>query len=125
MPIDFQLPPDVEEVRLKVRAFMDTEVRPIEKKLQEEEADRSTYVRNIFELRQKARAQGLWNPHLPAEWDGMGLGPVAMAFVSAEAGRTGIGPFTINAQAPDEGNMHTLLHWATDEQKERYLRPLA
>ena len=55
----------------------------------------------------------------------MGLGPVAMAFVSAEAGRTGIGPFVINAQAPDEGNMHTLLHWATDEQKEKYLRPLA
>lgn len=45
----------------------------------------------------------------------MGLGPVAMAFVSAEAGRTGIGPFVINAQAPDEGNMHTLLHWATDD----------
>ena len=34
------------------------------------------------------------------------------------------GPFALNAQAPDEGNMHTLLHWATDEQKENYLRPL-
>ena len=111
MPIDFQLPPDVEEVRLRVRKFMDTEVRPAEATLQEREADRNSYVRVIMELRGKAKAQGLWNPHLPAEWDGMGLGPVAMAFVSAEAGRTGIGPFVINAQAPDEGNMHTLLHW--------------
>lgn len=125
MPIDFQLAPDVEEVRQKVRTFMDAEVRPVEAKLQESEADRNSYVRAIFELRGKAQAQGLWNPHLPPEWDGMGLGPVAMAFVSAEAGRTGIGPFAINAQAPDEGNMHTLLHWATDEQKEKYLRPLA
>src|SRR5258708_13951508 len=125
MPIDFQLPPDVEEVRLRVRAFMDNEVRPVEQKLKEEEADRGAYVRKIFELRQKAKAQGLWNPHLPKEGDGMDLGPVGMAFVSAEAGRTGIGPFAINAQAPDEGNMHTLLHWATDDQKERYLRPLA
>jgi acyl-CoA dehydrogenase len=125
MPIDFQLAPDVEEVRLRVRKFMDAEVRPAEATLQEQEADRNSYVRTILELRTKAKAQGLWNPHLPAEWDGMGLGPVAMAFVSAEAGRTGIGPFVINAQAPDEGNMHTLLHWATDEQKERYLRPLA
>jgi len=125
MPIDFALAPDVEEIRLKVRAFMDTEVRPVENRLKEEEADRSTYIRNIFQLREKAKALGLWNPHLPKEWDGMELGPVAMAFVSAEAGRTGIGPFTINAQAPDEGNMHTLLHWATDDQKERYLRPLA
>jgi acyl-CoA dehydrogenase len=125
MPIDFNLPPEVEEVRLRVRKFMDAEVRPVEQKLIAEEADRGTYRRAIIELRGKARSQGLWNPHLPAEWDGMGLGPTAMAFVSAEAARTGIGPFVINAQAPDEGNMHTLLHWATPDQKERYLRPLA
>ena len=36
----------------------------------------------------------------------------AMAAVSAEAAKVGIGPFVLNAQAPDEGNMHTLLHWA-------------
>jgi acyl-CoA dehydrogenase len=125
MPIDFTLSPDVQEVRQKVRKFMDSEVRPAEQKLQESGADRNTYVRTIMELRGEAKKIGLWNPHLPAEWDGMDLGPVAMAFVSAEAGRTGIGPFVINAQAPDEGNMHTLLHWATPEQKERYLRPLA
>jgi acyl-CoA dehydrogenase len=47
-----------------------------------------------------------------------------MASVSAEAGKTRFGPFALNAQAPDEGNMHTLLHWATPEQKEKYLRPL-
>ncbi|HVP04155.1 MAG TPA: acyl-CoA dehydrogenase family protein [Dehalococcoidia bacterium] len=125
MPIDFRLPDDVEEVRLKVRSFMDSEVRPVERGLIEQEADRDSYRRAIIDLRQKAFKLGLWNPHLPPEFDGMGLGPVAMAFVSAEAGRTGIGPFVINAQAPDEGNMHTLLHWATDEQKERYLRPLS
>ena len=55
----------------------------------------------------------------------MGLSITAMAFVSAEAARVGgIGPYVLNAQAPDEGNMHTLLAWATDEQKEKYLRPL-
>jgi len=125
MPIDFNLPTEVEEVRQRVRSFMNAEVRPVEEKLREEEADRNAYVHAIVGLRQKAREVGLWNPHLPPEWSGMGLGPVAMAFVSAEAGRTGIGPFVINAQAPDEGNMHTLLHWGSDEQKEKYLRPLA
>ena len=34
------------------------------------------------------------------------------------------GPWVLNCQAPDEGNMHTMLHWATDDQKEKYLRPL-
>jgi acyl-CoA dehydrogenase len=44
--------------------------------------------------------------------------------VQAEAAKTYYGPWVMNCQAPDEGNMHTLLHWGTDEQKEKYLRPL-
>ncbi|HEY8490624.1 MAG TPA: acyl-CoA dehydrogenase family protein [Dehalococcoidia bacterium] len=125
MPIDFNLPPEVEEVRQRVRRFMDEEVRPVEQSLRQNGGDRKGWREAIGRLRQRAKELGLWNPHLPPEWGGMGLGPVAMAFVSAEAGRTGIGPFVLNAQAPDEGNMHTLLHHATPEQKERYLRPLA
>ncbi|MBF6599458.1 MAG: acyl-CoA dehydrogenase family protein [Dehalococcoidia bacterium] len=125
MPIDFTLSPEVEDVRRRVRAFMDEEVRPAEEKLRQGEADRNGYVAAIGGLRKRAHELGLWNPHLPIEWDGMGLGPVAMAFVSAEAGRTGMGPHILNAQAPDEGNMHTLLHHADDAQKEKYLRPLA
>jgi len=58
------------------------------------------------------------------EYGGMGLGHVAMAAVAAEAAKTRFGPFAMNAQAPDEGNMHTMLHFATDEQKEKYMRPL-
>jgi acyl-CoA dehydrogenase len=54
----------------------------------------------------------------------MGVGHVAMAAVSAEATKARFGPFALNAQAPDEGNMHTLLHWGNEEQNERYLRPL-
>ena len=126
MTIDFTLPPEVEEVRVRVRTFMEAEVRPVQQRLEHNESERRAYVEEIVKLRAKAKEQGLWNPHLPAEWDGMGLGPTAMAFVSAEAARVGgIGPYVINAQAPDEGNMHTLLHWATPEQKEKYLRPLA
>jgi acyl-CoA dehydrogenase len=61
---------------------------------------------------------------MPKEWGGMGLGHVELAMVQAEAAKSSFGPFAINAQAPDEGNMHTLLHWGTEEQKEKYLRPL-
>ncbi len=126
MPIDFTLPPEVEEVRGKVRTFMEAEVRPVAQMLEQDGADRRAYGEAIFKLRHRAKEQGLWNPHLPKEWDGMGLGATAMAFVSAEAARVGgIGPYILNAQAPDEGNMHTLYHWATPEQAEKYLRPLA
>ena len=54
----------------------------------------------------------------------MGLGHVELAMVQAEAARSYYGPWVLNCQAPDEGNMHTLLHWATDAQKEKYLKPL-
>ena len=126
MSVDFTLPPEVEEVRQRVRTFMEEEVRPVQERLRGGGADRKAYVGEIVKLRQRAKDLGLWNPHLPAEWGGMGLGPVAMAFVSAEAARVGgIGPYILNAQAPDEGNMHTLLNWGTPEQKEKFLRPLA
>ena len=88
------------------------------------EPDRSDIVRTIIELRQKAHEWNVWLPHMPKEWGGLGLGITAMAFVSAEAARTNFGPFILNAQAPDEGNQHTLLHHANDEQKDKYLRPL-
>ena len=44
----------------------------------------------------------------------MGLGHVELAMVQAEAAKTRLGPWVMNCQAPDEGNMHTLLHWGTD-----------
>ena len=78
----------------------------------------------IKSLRETAREQGLWNPHMPEEWDGMGLGITAVAAMSAEAVKTPYGPYLINCQAPDEGNMHTMLHFGTAEQKEKWLRPL-
>jgi acyl-CoA dehydrogenase len=48
-----------------------------------------------------------------------------MALVSQECGVSGLSSLALNAMAPDEGNMHLLLHAGSDEQKERYLRPLA
>jgi acyl-CoA dehydrogenase len=124
MAIDFTFPPEIEALRLKVREFVDTVVRPAEREIAAREGDRSFLITRIVELRQRAQEWGLWLPHMPKEFGGMGLGHVAMASVAAEAAKSGLGPYALNAQAPDEGNMHTLLHWGSEEQKERYLRPL-
>ncbi len=124
MSIDFSFPPEIELVRQKVREFNDRVVRPAEKEIEENEGDRQVLVEQVIKMRKAAQEWGLWLPHMPEEYGGMGLGHVAMAAVSAEAARTRFGPFALNAQAPDEGNMHTLHHWATDEQKEKYLKPL-
>jgi len=124
MAIDFSFPPEIDALRLKVREFIATVVRPAEEKIGAREGDRRFLIQSIIEMRVAARDWGLWLPHMPKEYGGMGLGHVAMAAVSAEAGKSGFGPYALNAQAPDEGNMHTLLHWATDAQKEKYLKPL-
>jgi acyl-CoA dehydrogenase len=124
MAIDFSFPPELDEIRHRVRDFCETVVRPIEAEAAAADWDRDRWIKAIIEMRGKAKQAGLWLPHMPEEWGGMGLGHVAMASVSAEAAKTRMGPFALNAQAPDEGNMHTLLHWGTEDQKERYLRPL-
>ena len=127
MAIDFSLSPELEDLRERVRNFISEIVVPVEQRLERDrvaELDRGAYVAALLELRAAAKAQDLWLPHMPQEWGGMGLGHVQLAMVQAEAARTRLGPWVLNCQAPDEGNMHTLLHWGTPEHKERYLRPL-
>ncbi len=122
MAIDFSFPPHIEELRSKIRSFLDEVVRPIEAAMDED--NRTSLREGIIKMRREAIARGLWLPHMPKDYDGMGLGHVELAMVSAEAARTRLGPFAMNCQAPDEGNMHTLLKWGSEEQKDKYLRPL-
>jgi acyl-CoA dehydrogenase len=124
MAIDFSFPEEIEHVRHKVREFIATVVRPAEREIESHEGDRKVLVEQVVAMRKAAREWGLWLPHMPEEYGGMGLGHVAMAAVSAEAAKSRFGPFALNASAPDEGNMHTLHHWGTPAQKQKYLRPL-
>ena len=122
MAIDFSLSPELEAIRLSVRQFIDDVVRPLEEGISEN--DRKSLIDAIIGMRNEARARGLWLPQMPVEWGGMGLGHVELAMVQAEAAKSRFGPFALNCQAPDEGNMHTLFHWGTEEQKRKYLKPL-
>ena len=85
MAIDFTFPPEIEDLRVKVRRFITEEVRPREAKIAEREGDRRFMIEQIIEMRGAAKEWGLWLPHMPAEYGGMGLGHVAMASVSASS----------------------------------------
>ncbi|MGH7823298.1 MAG: acyl-CoA dehydrogenase family protein, partial [Candidatus Binatia bacterium] len=122
MAIDFSFPPEIDELRSRMRDFIENVVRSTEAEI--DESSRDSVRAGVITMRKEAIRRGLWLPHMPKEWGGMGLGHVAMAMMSAEAARARYGPFAINAQAPDEGNMHTILHWGTEEQKQKYLKPL-
>ena len=128
MAIDFTLSPEHEAIRGRVREFINEVVKPAEAEIEGHgdgpALEGKQRVERLISLRKKAHKQGLWLPHMPVEWGGMGLGHVALAMVQAEAAKSYYGPWVLNCQAPDEGNMHTLLHWATPAQAEKYLKPL-
>ena len=68
--------------------------------------------------------QGLWAPHLPPEAGGTGQGFLAYAYLNEEIGRSVWAQLVFGCQAPDAGNGEILHLFGTDEQKERWLRPL-
>jgi alkylation response protein AidB-like acyl-CoA dehydrogenase len=78
----------------------------------------------LTEKRGRVKALGLWAPHLPEEYGGLGFGLSEFALVSEELGRTPLGHYVFNCQAPDIGNMEVLISHATLEQRETYLLPL-
>lgn len=67
----------------------------------------------------------MFAPHVPVRFGGLGLDIRGWSVVFEEAGYSLLGPQALNCAAPDEGNMHLLELVATEEQQERYLRPLA
>jgi acyl-CoA dehydrogenase len=122
--IDFTIPDELHEVLGRVRAYVQEDVLPAEAAVVEpHDILKSWHV--IEGLRERARKRGIYVPHLPQEWGGLGVGVLGMALISQECGVSALASLGLNAMAPDEGNMHTLLIAGTPEQLSRYLRPLA
>jgi acyl-CoA dehydrogenase len=109
---------EIQELRGRYRAFMEEHVYPNERGLQADDAEL------IGSLRAKAKEQGLWAPHVPPEAGGTGQGFLAYAHLNEEIGRSTYAQLVFGCQAPDAGNAEILHLFGTDEQKERWLRPL-
>lgn len=75
-------------------------------------------------VRQEVKTSGLWAAFLPTEFGGAGLSLPDYARLSEELGRTPLGHFAFNCQAPDVGNMEVLIRYGSDEQQKRWLLPL-
>jgi acyl-CoA dehydrogenase len=122
--LDFTLPPDLSDLLDRVKAYVEEDVLPAEPEVTDP-ADLLASWHVVERLRDRARELGLYTPHLPEEWGGLGIGTLGMALISQECGVSALASLGLNAMAPDEGNMHTLLIAGDDEQLETYLRPLA
>jgi acyl-CoA dehydrogenase len=111
----------VAQPRSAYRSFIDEHILPVEADLSREDDEADGLLR---ELRERAKAAGLWAPHLPPEAGGTGEGFLAYADLNEEIGRVAWAQYVFNCQAPDAGNGEILHLFGSDEQKERWLRPL-
>ena len=125
--MNFDYTPRVAELRDTVAAFLDEHVYP-------EEANYDTYIREaesrwtvppiMEELKERAKAAGLWNLFLPESDYGAGLSNLEYAPLAELMGRSHIASEVFNCSAPDTGNMEVLVRYGTDAQKDEWLEPL-
>jgi acyl-CoA dehydrogenase len=114
-------PPGLAELRERYRAFMEEHVYPAEPVLGREDGAADALT---GELRERAKSDGLWAPHLPPEAGGTGQGFLVYAYLNEEIGRSVWAQLVFGCQAPDAGNGEILHLYGTDEQKREWLAPL-
>jgi len=110
------------ELAAEIRTFVDEVVLPVEREwLGNGPVEGSV----IGDLREEARERGIYGPQLPEEYGGLGFGFRDLLPTFEQAGRSLLAQAALRVDAPDEGNMHLLELVGTEEQKGRWLRPLA
>ncbi len=105
-----------------MREFVREEIIPLEPLLLNHEYE--TLMTALHEKRLKAKSLRLWLPQIPEKFGGMGLSLVEHGHVSEVLGRSLLGHYVFNCQAPDAGNMEILIEYGTPAQQEMFLKPL-
>ena len=78
----------------------------------------------VTEIQDEIKAAGLWAIFLDEELGGPGFGQLKLGLLNEIIGRYPAAPQMFGAAAPDTGNMEMLAAYGTEEQKERWLKPL-
>jgi alkylation response protein AidB-like acyl-CoA dehydrogenase len=113
---------DFQELLQKYRLFTQTYLFPLD--LSVVTGSFQDFLPSLNALREKAKNEGLFAPHLARSEGGLGLNLVQFAQVSEILGQSPLGHFTFNCQAPDIGNMELLHLFGTEYQKNTFLKPL-
>lgn len=130
--IDFTLSPDALEFLARLDQFVEEVVLPVESDVSEADLHAaigsvpSTVEREVLPaLRREARKASVYAPQLSREYGGLGLPPTTLALAAEICGPHLLASYAINMMAPEEGTMDLLHRFGSDEQKRRWLKPLA
>jgi acyl-CoA dehydrogenase len=121
--MNFNYSPKNLKLQERLQAFMAENVYPNETRYHHEVNSDGRWkpLELIEELKEKAKDQQLWNLFLP---DISRLSNLEYAPLAEIMGRVYWSAEVFNCSAPDTGNMEVLFHYGSDEQKERWLKPL-
>jgi len=124
--MDFEYSDKVKDLQMRVQEFMDRVVYPNEPLFFEqlEEGGRWCTPAIMEEMKDQAKAEGLWNLFLPESDKGAGLTNLEYAPLCEIMGKSKIAPEVFNCAAPDTGNMETLERYGSEAHKEKWLKPL-
>jgi acyl-CoA dehydrogenase len=135
--MDFTLSERETYFRDRVRDFIDQNIRPRQADYDQQahEGERWKVVPVIEEMKEKAKAAGLWNFFMPPHsgqthvddsfaFEGTQLTNLEYALCAEEMGKISWASECFNCSAPDTGNMEVFHRYGTREQKEAYLGPL-
>jgi alkylation response protein AidB-like acyl-CoA dehydrogenase len=120
--MDFAISDKMKAIIGMIDEFVFNELIPLEPEFLTK--DFKTMLPVLAEKRKIVKQMELWAPNHPKEYGGMGLDLVEHGLVSEALGRSPLGHYVFNCQAPDAGNIEILHKYGSKEQKEKYLRPL-
>src|SRR2546423_6903187 len=125
MAWDFSTDPQFQKKLDWVEEFCREEVEPLDMVFPYAVRSKDPKIRELVKkLQDEVKARGLWAVFLDEELGGPGYGQLKLALLNEILGRYGSAPAMFGCQAPDTGNMEMLAAYGTDEQKERWLKPL-
>ena len=124
--MNFEFSNNATDLQNRLQPFMDKHIYPSEQAYQDQirQGDRWKIPPLMEELKVKARAADLWNLFLPDSEYGAGLTNLEYASLCEIMGRSAMAPEVFNCSPPDTGNMEVLVRYGTEEQKQRWLKPL-
>lgn len=111
---------EINDIRRRTAAIVTEDVIPNEDALRRDGPDAEALRGRI---RERVKASGLWAPHLPREYGGMGAGFLNHAYLNEVLAWSPFSNPLFGVVAPDSGNQTILVKYGTEEQKRRWLEP--
>lgn len=120
MTWDFSIEPDYAAKLDWARDFVRERIYPLEVL----DLDHASFRKQATPLQDEVKAHGLWAAHLGPELGGQGYGQLRLGLLHEILGRSELAPYVFGCQAPDSGNAELIAIAGTEDQRERWMKPL-